>query len=118
MFASVRRIAVRFAPLREPRRALADLREWGTKNPGFFDFRGDEKFEIFAVLGWDEKSGFCDFLEFSSFRGDEKIEILRFSWIFVFCLGMKKSRFCEIFAALWWMKKSRFRDFPRFWTVF
>ena len=38
---------------------------------------GDEKFEIFAVLGWDEKSGFYDFLEFSSFCGDEKIEILR-----------------------------------------
>jgi len=51
---------------------------------------GDEKFEIFAVLGWDEKSGFYDFLEFSSFCDDEK------------------SRFCEIFAGLWWMKKSKF----------
>ena len=54
-----------------------------------------------------KKSGFCDFLGFSSFCGDEKIEILRSSWIFVLCLGMKKSRFCEIFAGLWWMKKSR-----------
>ena len=41
-----------------------------SKNPGFFDFRVDEKIEIFAVLGWDEE-----------------IRILRFSWIFVILRG-------------------------------
>ena len=50
---------------------------------------------------------------FTRAEKSEKREVL---WIFVFCLGMKKSRFCEIFAGLWWMKKIEILRFsePRF----